>query len=175
MDKTRLENIVGALSLAISGEVLQASQESLDKSLPSAAIALIGHLPGITIQYLGHALSLSHPGTVRAVDRLESEGLVIRQRSAEDGRAVSLTLSRKGEKACRTLHASRQSVLCAALSNLSKSERQHLERIACKVLVSILKDEPHALRVCRLCDVEACKDCPIENEITRREQEAESG
>ena len=58
----------------------------------AAALNIIAYYEGCTNARLAKALCLSHPATVRLVDKLEAEGLV-ESRDAADGRAVSLHLT----------------------------------------------------------------------------------
>lgn len=174
MENAKAANIVGALSLAIAGDVIESSQSTLPASVSTSALAMIGHIPGITIEQLRHALLLSHPGTVRAVDRLELERLVKRSRSSEDRRSVTLKLTAKGRRVCDDLLARRITAVADWLSALNAKDQQHLERIAERLLQAKLRDESHAMEICRLCDPVACSSCPVECEIMRRETESEN-
>ncbi|MFK8182393.1 MAG: MarR family winged helix-turn-helix transcriptional regulator [Phormidesmis sp.] len=167
--KKKIENIVGALSLALSDDLLQAAQNHAPTSAPAAAISLVGHMPGMTINHLRSALGLSHPGTVRLVDRLVRDDLVKRDRSTTDGRAVALTLTVSGEAMCQHILASRQNTLARALASLSHDERETLGKLAETMLQNILRDEAHAIQTCRLCDPVVCTNCPVEAEIVSRE------
>ena len=168
MSKKKIENVVGALALAISDDLLRAAQSRAPETAPAAAIALISHVPGMTIEQLRRALRLSHPGTVRLVDRLERDGFVARGQSERDGRAVALTLSPKGAAACRAILSSRQNALARALATLNPSDRKTLGRIAEIMLRAVLEDMDHALEICRLCDPAVCTDCPVVEELTAR-------
>src|SRR5262245_37182959 len=89
MDDLRIANIVGALALALSDDLLRAAERKAPEAgLAAAAIALLRHVPGMTIERLRNALGLSHPGAVRLIDRLEQEGSVVRRPSNADRRAV---------------------------------------------------------------------------------------
>lgn len=54
---------------------------------------LIGFTPGITQSELGERLGISKASVTRTVNRLVSKGLVVRERSEEDGRVRKLRLS----------------------------------------------------------------------------------
>ncbi|MEO0376480.1 MAG: MarR family transcriptional regulator [Cyanobacteria bacterium P01_A01_bin.17] len=165
----KIENVVGALSLALADDFLKAAQSHTPKSLSAAAIALVGHAPGITVGQLSRALGLSHPGAVRLVDRLAEGELLNRERSVSDGRAVALTLTEAGEDICQRILSSRQSALSRALASLCPADRETLGRIAEVMLRGMLKDEDHAFEICRLCDPLICNECPVEAEIVGRE------
>jgi DNA-binding MarR family transcriptional regulator len=159
----RLGNIVGAFANSIADAVLDAAQREVGVSGPSAAaLALINHEPGITIETLHNGLGLTHAGTVRLINRLETSNLVMRKRSDSDRRAVSLFLTSDGEITCALLLASRRVILGEALSVLSAKELNSLEKIVEKLLQSSIKTLAHAYSVCRLCDGFVCEDCPVE-------------
>lgn len=165
----RTENILGALALALADELLRAAQHRAPEPGPAAAaIALIGHEPGMTIDRLRRALGLSHSGAVRLVDRLAGEALVVRGASASDRRAVALTLTPSGERGARAILAARQGGLARALAGLCPTERASLDTIMAKLLRALVKDEDHAYAICRLCDPLACTACPVEAELRER-------
>ena len=155
----KIENVVGALALAISDDVLAAARADEPEA---AAIALIGHVPGLSIDRLRRALGLSHPGAVRLVDRLAAAGLATRFRAGPDRRAVTLALTDAGAARCRALLARRQGVLARALATVSEDDRQALGRIAEALLGVLPVGITDACRICRLCDPAACVDCPVE-------------
>lgn len=169
MTQEKIENVVGALSLALADDLRQVAQRHAPTSSPAAAIALVGHMPGMTINQLSGALSLSHPGAVRLVDRLVRDSLIERGRSVTDGRAVALTLTSTGNDMCQRILASRQNALARALASLDADDRETLGRLAEAMLRGILRDEEHAIEVCRLCDPSICANCPVEAEMIGRE------
>lgn len=165
MDESKIENVIGAVSLLIADDIAQATAGQTTESAPAAAIALVGHLPGMGINHLSKAMGLSHPAAVRLVDRLERDRLLIRGKSATDKRAVTLTLTAKGARICRNIHRVRHAALARGLAGLSSAERQSFARIATRILSHRVADERHAIKICRLCDVETCPDCPIEQAL----------
>ena len=168
MDCNKAENIIGAMVLTLSDLMLKATQIEAPANISAAGITLIGHVPGISIQELSQGLELSHPGTVRLVDRLEADDLVERRRSNTDGRAVSLTLTLKGKKREQIILASRRTALSNAMSSLSNKEFQALAKISDKLITAILSDEEHGFRICRLCDSKVCLGCPIDAELIKK-------
>ena len=164
----KAENIVGAMALTLSDILLKGARHEVPASISAAGLTLIGHVPGISIQELSKGLSLSHPGSVRLVDRMVEGGLVERGRSETDARTVALSLTAEGKRREQMVLASRRDVLESALSSLSYEEQQALALISQKLITAILKDEEHALKICRLCDSEACPDCPVDAELGRR-------
>jgi hypothetical protein len=44
---------------------------------------------------------------------------------------------------------------------LSFKDQVGLTRVLEKLLRAVSRDDEHKLRICRLCDGDACEDCPI--------------
>ena len=159
MDRTT--NLLGALGLAITDRIRSGLNHVLDRSGESAAaIVIVGYVPGLSVETLRQVLDLSHPGTVRLIDRLEEDGLVER-RKAVDGRAVALHLTRKGGKLRRRLMDCRLDVLEASLKGLTTDERVVFGDLLAKVLTNLPETEIAKHRICRLCAVQVCSNCPI--------------
>ena len=160
MDSTT--NLLGALTRALSDRVDAALRENLNRSGEAAsAIVFLGYTPGISVEILRQVLSLSHPGTVRLIDRLVEDGLVER-RKTEDGRAVALHLTRDGDKLRTELLNVRNDLLETALDSLSKEERKDFGRLIAKVLSTLPETELDKHHICRQCSVSLCSsDCPI--------------
>lgn len=84
----------------ISDDIVRASSSRAPEAGPAAsALALLSHKPGLSIGMLAVGVGLSHPGTVRLVDRLAAEGLIERREHLTDGRARALYLTAAGEMA----------------------------------------------------------------------------
>lgn len=173
MIDNKIENVAGALALAISDDLLRAAEaEAPEPGQAAAAIALLAHAPRMPIEKLRRALGLSHPGTVRLIDRLEKQGLVLRGPSDVDGRAVALTLTREGKKRCRAILRARKGVLERAMQSLTPAEKTLFGRLADKLLRAVLRSEDHAWAMCRLCDDGICTECPVEAELRIRDRGA---
>ena len=71
---------------------------ALSGSDAAALVTLRNYAEGEPLELLRRALALSQPGVVRLADRLQARGLVERHRSARDGRAVGLRLTRGGPR-----------------------------------------------------------------------------
>lgn len=159
MDRTT--NLLGALALALTDRIKSGMKNILDRSgETAAAIVVLGYAPGLSVEILRQVLDLSHPGTVRLIDRLEEDNLVER-RKASDSRAVALHLTRKGSKLRQHLMASRLDTLEAGLKGLTADERLVFGDLLGKVLANLPETEMAKHRICRLCDVRTCSDCPI--------------
>lgn len=169
MDEKRVANLIGALALGLADEVLEAADGvAPEPGLAGAALTLMAHIPGLSIERLRRSLGLSHPGAVRLVDRLERAGLAERSPSAADGRAVALGLTEHGARSCAAILAARGGLMARALGALTDAERDTLGALAEKMLRGMVRDVDHAYAVCRLCDPGACVDCPIDAEMERR-------
>lgn len=169
MPAARSANLLGALALGLSDEIRTATErEASESGAAPAAVVFIGHLLGITIEQLRRALGLSHPGTVRLVDRLEANGLAKRRPSRGDGRAVSLALTANGKRERARILAERHRSIHATLRALTAADREQLDRLITKLLVSMVRDEPHAYAICRLCDERVCTACPVGAELQCR-------
>ncbi len=159
MDRTT--NLLGALALAVTDRIKSGMKDTFNRSgETAAAIVVLGYAPGLSVEILRQVLDLSHPGTVRLSDRLQADGLVER-RKASDGRAVALHLTPKGGKLRQRLMDRRLNTLQAALEGLTADERLALGDLLAKVLINLPKTEMAKHRICRLCAVRTCSNCPI--------------
>jgi len=166
MTDSNIENVIGALALALADTMQRDAQANAPEPGPAAAaITLIGHVPGLSIERLRRALSLSHSGAVRLVDRMAADGLVARFSARDDLRAVELRLTPLGETTCNAILSARQTGLASALTVLSPEEFQEFGRLAAKLLRGFVSTEDHAYRICRLCNYTACLECPVAAEL----------
>lgn len=166
MEEGRLFNTFGALALATSDAIRRSAQADVAHGgETAAALNLVGHAPGLRIDDLASGLGLSHPGTVRLVDRLVSDDLVERKISQTDRRAVELRLTRAGLRLRRSVLGGRRAATADMLSPLSVRERADLEGIVAKLLRAHIETEADALSTCRLCDERNCPDCPVNDAL----------
>jgi MarR family transcriptional regulator, negative regulator of the multidrug operon emrRAB len=163
MNDKRTLNLLGALSLSVM-DVLEANTGYAGET--SAALVSLGAEPGLSINSLSQILNLSHPGTVRLVDRLEKEKLLERKPGA-DGRTLSLFLTNEGVKRRKKILSERRQQLQPALGALSPSERKQLSRLLEKMLAAMTTNEQKWSTICRLCEEEVCpgKTCPVEQQF----------
>jgi DNA-binding MarR family transcriptional regulator len=168
-------NVLGALSLAVADQMSDAVAAAADQSLTAAAAlsALEHFADGCSIDRLRRILGLTSSGTVRLVDRLVSAGDV-RRREGPDGRTTSIELTAAGRRAARRVTAARGAVLQDALGDLSPAERADLDRLAARVLESVVRGKlardaggESTRWICRLCNLHACGRaegrCPAAN------------
>jgi DNA-binding MarR family transcriptional regulator len=155
----RTGNLLGALSLAIADRTGPANDAA-------ALSALLHFLEGPSIDLLRKVLGLTSSGTVRLVDRLESDGLV-RRRGGEDGRVTTIELTAAGRRAAERVSRARGEVLETALAGLTPAQREALDAIAGTILVGLIPHPGPNGWMCRLCDTDACGReqgrCPVAN------------
>lgn len=167
MSRLRVANLFGALACAVS-ERLEArlKQHPNETDSAAAALNLIAMLEGCSNAALSQALKLSHPATVRLVDRLEAEELVD-AREGRDRRFVALYLTQKGRERVVSVLQDRCLALDDMLEVLSPSERDALEAICGKILARLTTSEVEGTHICRLCDDGVCPpdDCPVHQRI----------
>lgn len=164
-EKLRLENILGAICLAMVDKMERAFADQAGLS-PSSAAALIqiGTNPGITTETLRQIIALSHSATVRLVDQLVFSGLVVRGESLEtDRRAKRLELTEEGEARFRQCLTARRAVTDRAVAVLGKDELSQLGALAEKILPAVVDLGADQNIVCRICDQQVCEHsrCPI--------------
>lgn len=158
-------NLLGALALAVTDRMFDATEEVGESGTTAVAIsALYQFLDRPTVDLLRRILGLTSSGAVRLVDRLESAGWAERGEAA-DGRATAVRLTAAGRKIGKRLSAARTNTLKQALSTLSMAEIRALEHLVSLVLVGLMRG-PGAVRwICRFCDMEACGwaagHCPV--------------
>ena len=154
-------NLLGAVGLAVSDRVLETARTILNHSGETpAALVVIGYDQGPSNDLLRRILGLSHPGTVRLVDRLVTDGLVERKKGP-DNRTISLHLTREGHARREQLLAGRLAAIRSFLSPLSAPEQEMLDRLLHKILSSMETTDLERCSLCRLCDNRVCLNCPI--------------
>ena len=137
----------GALALAVADNIASASA-SLSPSGPAAALMIFLSVePGVPISVLASRLRLSHAGTVRLIDRLETDHLVERRRHTVDRRARFIHLTNSGEEMTRALLRAREQVIAAWVSPLSPMDLNDLGALSERLLENGLnKNELASLR-----------------------------
>lgn len=97
----------------------------------------LGTRDAVTAVEIGEVLGLDAGYLSRIIRDFESQGLLLRTPSREDGRRVSLVLTAQGKKALRVLDKDSREVTTGLLSRLSAPRRQRL--------VNSMKEVRHAL------------------------------
>ncbi|WP_306259498.1 MarR family winged helix-turn-helix transcriptional regulator [Pararhizobium sp. IMCC21322] len=161
MIKTDLSNIVCAFGLAVSDRLAVATARCLPRDEPAKAIAFIGRETDMTIRALSAHMQLSHAATLRMIDRLSDDGLVIRATSQTDRRAVGLSLTDDGLETYQQLLGARAATAGSVIEGLESSEQEQLKALLKKALASMVSSPEAAVQCCRFCDVVACSECPV--------------
>lgn len=163
-EKLRLENIFGAMSLALVDKMEKAfaTETGLGPSAV-AAIIQVGSDPGLSIETLRRIIALSHSATVRLVDQLVADGLVLRGGGEGDRRSKALRLTEAGEKVFQRNLAARRAVIDRAIGILSAEETRNLGTLVEKLLPALVDLGDDQNVVCRVCDDTVCtrERCPI--------------
>ena len=178
-------NALGALSLVVADRMNAAVEAvaALGPSAPAALAALHEFVDGGSVTQLSSVLGLTHSGTVRLVDRLVAATLVERV-GAQDGRAVSVVLTRRGRRLAVQILDARETSLASALSALTSDEVDNLAAVLDTLLttVTLARLEERATHghdrpqpwLCRLCDFAACGrnegNCPVNNAVTTTDE-----
>lgn len=154
-------NLLGVVGLAVADRIHNVALEVMQRAGETpAALVIIGYDLGPSNDRLRRVLGLSHPGTVRLVDRLVSDGLVER-RQGRDKREIALYLTDEGHEAREMLLKGRLASIRPLLAPLNNKEQESLTAILRKLLVSMHPDDLERCRLCRLCDDRVCRNCPI--------------
>jgi MarR family transcriptional repressor of emrRAB len=157
----RTANLLGVVGLAVADRIAEAARDILSHAGETpAAVVVIGYGLGPSNDQLRHILGLSHPGSVRLVDRLVADGLVGRRRG-HDKRAVAIYLTERGEALREELLKGRLATIRPFLTPLAATEQELLASLLHKMLASMETTDLERCNLCRLCDDRVCIDCPI--------------
>ncbi|MCK9462519.1 MAG: MarR family transcriptional regulator [Proteobacteria bacterium] len=112
---------------------------------------------GITHGELAEAVSLSQATVTGIVDRLEMQGLVRRERSTEDRRAVRILLTDNGRKIIRSAPSGLQERFATRLRGLSKNEQAAIDRALRQIVIMM---EADSLDAAPILDASSVLDAP---------------
>lgn len=160
----RTANLLGALSAVLDERGAVAFGEHPNQTDTAvAALKLVAEAEGCSNGELALALELSHPATVRLLDRLETAALVERRPSIADRRAVAVYLTSGGRRRARTAVRARGLALQDAIATLSAEQRNQLDAITSTLLKELTTSPLQAAHICRLCDDASCPavSCPV--------------
>jgi len=168
----RTANLLGVVALAVAGRIEDTARAILSHvGETPAALVVIGYGLGPSNDTLRRILGLSHPGTVRLVDRLVADGLVER-REGSDRRANALYLSKRGSAYRQKLLKGRLAAIRPLLEPLTSHEQETLAALLHKMLTSMKPTDLERCTLCRLCDDSVCSDCPIPADFRSKERDA---
>jgi MarR family transcriptional regulator, negative regulator of the multidrug operon emrRAB len=165
----RTANLLGAVGLAVADRIEETARGILNHAGETpAALVVIGYGLGPSNDQLRRILGLSHPGTVRLVDRLVGDGLVER-RPGRDKRAIALYLTQRGKELREELLKQRLAAIRPFLAHLTEAEQETFAALLHKMLQSMEPTDLERCTLCRLCDDSVCSDCPIPAEFRGRQ------
>ena len=154
-------NLLGVVGLAVADRIEQAARDILNHAGETpAAVVVIGYGLGPSNENLRRILGLSHPGSVRLVDRLVADGLVER-REGRDKRAIALYLTDRGHSLREELLKGRLAAIRPLLTPLADGEQEALATLLHKLLSTMETTDLQRCHLCRLCDDRVCVNCPI--------------
>lgn len=154
--KSITAHLLATYAQLVTDRVTSRLEDTLGSSgQTAAAIIHLRHAPGSSITHLSEVLSLSHPGTVRLVDKLVEEGMVERAKG-RDGREKRLGLTDKGVAMRNTLLQQRQEAVMEVMGALSDAEWDTMRELLARLLRSAGQGDLSRLRMCRLCDPGLC-------------------
>ena len=143
--QNRMQNITKQLRILF--RTIQSHSKTVERQcgLSSAKLWMMWELfanPGLKVSELAKALTI-HPSTCsNMLDQLEGKGLLRRDRSKTDQRAVHLFLTDKGTKLLATAPRPVQGALSNALGQLSDTHLSSLEDSLNKLMEAMqIKDE----------------------------------
>ncbi|TDV19448.1 MarR family winged helix-turn-helix transcriptional regulator [Paraburkholderia caballeronis] len=166
MEKQRLDNMLGALSLALMDRLREAiaSASALNETAVFALV-LLSQRPAVTIDVLAKQLALAHSTVVRLVERLVDDGYIERN-SGADRRAVFLSLTAAGRDHAEVVLEARRNAIGSLTDQLPETMQTALIAICEQLLERMSVDALTSVRNCRLCDEKACdlECCPVEKQ-----------
>ena len=130
-----------------------------------SALVLLRNRPAANVDWLHRRLDITQSGAVRLVDRLESSGLLRREKSP-GRRDVALYVTEAGEALLGRGLGARARAIEGLLEPLSAAERSRLAALIAKALAGGTRRRHEADVVCRLCDWDLCKpQCPVDASV----------
>jgi DNA-binding MarR family transcriptional regulator len=158
----RTANVLGALAATVTDQATAAMLAAAD--LPatgsSSALATLSaiaeFLDAPTVDQVRRVMGLTPSGAVRLIDRLESEGLVVRG-PGTDGRTRAITLTDRGAAAAAALARARRQVLTTMLDGLAPDELDTLGELLGRMMGNAVRAKTGGAWICRLCDLTACE------------------
>ncbi|MEU8638983.1 MarR family transcriptional regulator [Amycolatopsis sp. NPDC048633] len=124
----------------LMGRLHRAGVGRIDEALAGTEVALrdyyvlvcVGEFGPLAQQRVADRLGLDRSDLVKVLDRLETAGLVLRERDTEDRRRHVLTLTEDGRAAVAKVDDVSAAVTGELLSELSSAEQETLHRLLLK-------------------------------------------
>jgi len=96
-------------------------------------IKMLEQIGDLSLTELSEKIRAQNSTVTGIIDRMEREGLVLRERSQEDRRVVHIRLTQKGADLARDIPVEPMEILRQALLSLSTNEARDLLKIATKL------------------------------------------
>lgn len=96
-------------------------------------VKLLEQVGDLSLSGLSEKIRAQNSTVTGIIDRMEREGLVVRERSKEDRRVVYIKLTPKGRELAREIPVEPMEIFRSALESLSAQEMRDLMRIMTKV------------------------------------------
>jgi len=96
----------------------------------------IAHTPGCSLQHVASALGVTAPSASAMVRRLEDAGLLDRRPDPEDGRAIQLFLTSRGEQLCHQAQEFHRRKMRRLLAGLAREDQETLVILLERALVA---------------------------------------
>lgn len=96
-------------------------------------IKLLDTLGDLSLSSLSGRIKAQNSTVTGIIDRMEREGLVVRERSTTDRRVVYIRLTTKGRSLAKEIEVEPMEILRAVLSTLSREDTRDLMRILTKL------------------------------------------
>ena len=129
-----------------------------------SALTLVATHDGCSMDWLKERVDLTQSGTVRLVDRLAAQDLLVRL--PRTGRGVALRVTPAGTRALRRWAAGRDRVVTAALGAMPPETSDALVRAMAVALQEQSRTRHQADVTCRGCTWSACEPgCPVDRSV----------
>jgi DNA-binding MarR family transcriptional regulator len=144
LDQSLLLSLVGYNCRRAYLTIIPRFDERMEKfqlrAVDFTVLSLLKANPNITQKRLSKAVNVSPPNLAILLDRLETRGLVMRQRNPLDKRSQTLVLTAEGSKLCTKAEKTVTELELEATSMLSDEERARLVQLLQKIFLR--EEEP---------------------------------
>lgn len=101
-----------------------------------AVLDSVSRWPSCSLQHVASAMRVTAPSASAMVRRLEGAGLLDRRPDPEDGRAIQLFLTPRGEQLCDQAHEFRSRKVRRLLAGLAREDQETLLDLLERALVA---------------------------------------
>ncbi|WP_042263446.1 MarR family winged helix-turn-helix transcriptional regulator [Paraburkholderia heleia] len=140
VDQSELLDLLGyniRRAYLVIQSTFDAQMEKLElRQADFAVLSTLRHNPGINQKALADALAIAPPNLATLLDRLESRGLLTRQRSVDDRRIQHVSLTPQGTRLHSQALKSAQKADEVAVHMLSGAGREQLKTLLAKIFAS---------------------------------------